>query len=254
MTYPARTPVMTVAVPLLLSLAYASLGSAQVRPMTRDTAPTRPAAMPMASSAAKMTSSPHRALAMAFGASIATFARVVNTDASQSQTVNVELARPAVIEMRRSFDQMTVHHQAQMATMGVAMRTPMTKDSAAAMSRPARRDSMTKPMSMPMPASSRRDSARLKPMTPPSPSDSTMSHPATMPMSTDSSRMTGMGDMQGQLAALEKHLGMLESEVNAPAPNAARVVEHTAEIMKICGDAMRMPSDSMGKPRAPGAP
>lgn len=63
-----------------------------------------------------------------------------------------------------------------------------------------------------------------------------------------------MGDMQGQLAALEKHLGMLESEVNAPAPNAARVVEHTAEIMKICGDAMRMPSDSMGKPRAPGAP
>ncbi len=205
----------------------------------------------MATGAAKMMSGPHHALAMAYGESLATFARALNADASQSQAVNVDLARPATIEMRRSFDQMTVHHQAQMANMSMAMRMPMIADSAAGMSRPARRDSMTSTM----PAHGRRDSARVKPMTSPMRSDSTMVRPMTMPMNTDSSRTTGMGDMQAQMVGLEKHLGMLETEVNSPTPDAARVIEHTAEILKICAAAKQLSSDPMmGKPRAPGTP
>jgi len=243
--------IVSAAAPLLLGLAHATLAGAQVRPVTRDTALTRPGAMPMANDAARMMSGPHHALAMAYGEALASFARAVNAEASKSQTVNVELARPATTEMRRSFEQMKVHHTAQMATSGMAMRTPMTADSAAGMTRPARRDSM----SMPMPAAGRRDSARVKPMTPPIRSDSTMSRPMNMPMGTDSSRMAGMGDMQAHMAAIEKHLGMLETEVNAPVPNTAQVIEHTAEILKICAAAMRMPSDPMmAKPRTPGSP
>ncbi len=245
------TRVLTVAVPLLLSMAHASLAGAQVRPAPRDTTPTPTGAMPMANGTATMMSGPHHALAMAYGESLATFARALNADASQSQAVNVDLARPATIEMRRSFDQMTVHHQAQMANMSMGMRMPMHTDSAAGMSRSVRRDSMTTTM----PARARRDSARVKPMAPPMRSDSTMVRPMTMPMNTDSSQHAGMGDMQAQMAALEKHLGMLETEVNSPAPNAARVIEHTAEILKICAAAMQKSSDPMmGKPRAPGAP
>ena len=244
------TRIVSVAVPMLLGMAHAALAGAQVRPTTPDTTMTRTGAMPMANGAAKMMSGPHHALAMAYGESLATFARAVNADATQSQTVNVELARPATLEMRRSFDQMKVHHTAQMASGGMAMRMPMNADSAAGMSRPARRDSMTKPMT----PGGRRDSARVKPMTPPIRSDSTMGHPMTLPMATDSSRTAGMGDMRAQMAAIETHLGMLETEVNAPAPNAAKVIEHTAEILKVRDAAMRMPSDPMSKPRAPGTP
>ena len=250
MKYRTGTRIAGVAVPLLLGMAHATLSGAQVRPTTRDTTPTRTVAMPMANGAAKTMSGPHHALAMAYGESLATFARAVNEDASQSQTVNVELARPATIEMRRSFDQMKMHHAAQMASGAMAMRMPMTADSAAGRPRPARRDSMTKPMT----AGGRRDSARVKPMTTPIRPDSTMVHPMTMPMAVDSSRTAGMAGMQAQMAAIEKHLGMLEAEVNAPAPNTAQVIEHTAEILKICAAAKQMAPDAMGKPRAPGTP
>ncbi len=248
MTYSTGTRIVSIALPLLFGMAHATLADAQVRPMTRDTTMTHPGSMPMANGAAAMMSGPHHALAMAYGESLATFARAVNADASQSHIVNVELARPATLEMRRSFEQMKVHHAAEMAPMGMAMRMPMSADSAAGM---MRRDSMMKPMTMPMPARGRRDSARVKPMTPPMRSDSTMAHPMTMPMAMDSSRMAGMGDMQAHMTALEKHLAMLESEVNAPAPDTAKVIEHTAEILKMCAAMMPMPSGQMGKPNTP---
>ena len=249
MNYHKGTRIVSIAAPLLLSMAHATLGGAQVRTTTRDTTLTGISAMPMANGAAKMMSGPHHALAMAHGESLAAFARAVNADATKSQIVNVELARPATIEMRRNLDQMKMHHTAQMAPLGMAMAMPMTADSAAGMMRPAGRDSMNRQM----PRNDRRNSAGVKPMTPPVRSDSTMGHSMTMPMGKDSSRMAGMGDMQAHMASLEKHLGMLETEVNATAPNAAQVIEHTAEIVKICGAAMGMPSDQMmGRPRAPG--
>ena len=251
MTYSADSRIVSIALPLLFGMAYTTLAGAQVRPMTRDSTPIPPGAMAMANGAATMMSGPHHALAMAYGESLATFARAVNVGASQSHTVNVELARPATLEMRRSFEQMKVHHAAQMAPTGVAMRMPMTADSAAGTTRPARRDSMTKPMTMPMPARGRRDSARVKPMTPPMRSDSTMSHPMTMPMAMDSSRMAGMGAMQAHMATIETHLAMLEAEVSAPAPDTAKVIEHTGEILKICAAMMPMPSGQMGKPNSP---
>jgi cytochrome c556 len=65
-----------------------------------------------------MMEGPHHVLAMAYRDNIATFARALRSQVDKSKTVNLDLARPAVSEMRRSFDQMKQHHQAQMSMMG----------------------------------------------------------------------------------------------------------------------------------------
>jgi hypothetical protein len=65
-----------------------------------------------------MMEGPHHVLAMAYRDNLATFARALQAQVTQSKTVNLDLARPAVAEMRRSFDQMKQHHQAQMTMMG----------------------------------------------------------------------------------------------------------------------------------------
>lgn len=43
-----------------------------------------------------------------------------------SKAVNLNLARPAAAEMRRSFDQMKQHHQAQMTMMGDSAKAAMS--------------------------------------------------------------------------------------------------------------------------------
>jgi len=63
-----------------------------------------------------------------------------------------------------------------------------------------------------------------------------------------------MGDMQRQLAGIEKHLVMLETAVNAPAPNTAKIIEQTSAILKVHDALIRMPSDPSGTPCAPGTP
>jgi hypothetical protein len=212
--------IASVALPLLLAIAHAPSADAQVRPTSRDTSMKPSSAMPAHAGMPGMMSGPHHALAMAYGENLATFARALNSDASRSNIVSTELARPATAEMRRSFDQMKLHHQSHMSTVGTTMRMPMTKDSAAAMTRPARSDSLT---------------ARSMPM----------------PMRTDSARPTKMGDMRAQMATIETHLALLETEVKATTPNAAKVIEHTAEILKVRDSAMRMPADSSRKAGPP---
>ena len=61
---------------------------------------------------------PHHVLAMAYRDNLVTFARALQKQVTQSKTVNLDLARPAATEMRRSFDQMKEHHQAQATMMG----------------------------------------------------------------------------------------------------------------------------------------
>jgi len=278
MKYRTGTRIASVSLPLLFGMASASLAGAQVRPIAADTMSTRIGAMRMADSADSMMTGPHHALAMAYGESLATFARVVNVEASRSPTINVELVRPATVEMRRSFEQMKMHHTAQMGTMSAMMQKPMSADSAAGMMRSSRRDSVASPMR----AGSRRSAARAKPMTPRMRPDSMrpdsmrpdsmrpdsmrpdsmrpasmLSRPMTvpMPMGYDSPNGAGMGDMASQMTSIEKHLAMLETEINASTPNSAQVIEHTAEIMKLCAAVMPKPTPPMmGKPRSPGTP
>ncbi len=72
-----------------------------------------------------MMGGPHQVLAMAYRDNLVTFAKALRGQVSPSKAVDTELARPAVIEMRRSFDQMRQHHQAHMATMSEHMDSSM---------------------------------------------------------------------------------------------------------------------------------
>ena len=65
-----------------------------------------------------MMDGPHHVLAMAYRDNLTTFARALQGQVTKSKSVNLDLARPAAAEMRRSFDQMKEHHQAQVSMMG----------------------------------------------------------------------------------------------------------------------------------------
>ena len=66
----------------------------------------------------QMMNDPHHVLAMAYRDNLATFARALRAQVNQGKSVNLDLARPAVAEMRRSLDQIRQHHQAHAGMMG----------------------------------------------------------------------------------------------------------------------------------------
>ncbi len=73
-----------------------------------------------------MANEPHHALAMAFHQNLAIFAKALHEQTARASSVNVEFARVAVAEMRRSFDQMKQHQQEYMQTMSAEMHTKMS--------------------------------------------------------------------------------------------------------------------------------
>ena len=102
---------------LLLSGATATV-MAQVPTPSPGKMPQHQAGMKHMPGMSTMTGAPHHVLAMAYRDNLVTFARALQAHVTPPKTVNPDLARPAVAEMRRSFDQMRQHHQAQMTTMG----------------------------------------------------------------------------------------------------------------------------------------
>lgn len=68
-----------------------------------------------------MMQEPHHVLAMAYKENLVNFAKALHHEASQAKPMNLEFAREAVAEMKRSFDQMQQHHQAHMKTMDMKM-------------------------------------------------------------------------------------------------------------------------------------
>ena len=74
---------------------------------------------------ASMPEGPHHVLAMAYGTNLATFAHALHDDVARTKKVNPDVAGPAVAEMRRSFDQMQQHHQAQASMMTDQMKSSM---------------------------------------------------------------------------------------------------------------------------------
>ncbi len=75
---------------------------------------------------AEMMREPHHLLAMAYRQNIKTFAQTLREQVGRSSAVNVEFARAAVSEIRRSFDEMERHHQEHMRTMSEEMRVRMS--------------------------------------------------------------------------------------------------------------------------------
>ena len=102
--------------------AATTAGMAQTRPDSAKKMPQHHVAKTMPQHPAEMMpgmmGGPHHVLAMAYRDNLVTFARALQKQVGHANTVNLDLARPAATEMRRSFDQMTQHHQAQMTMMG----------------------------------------------------------------------------------------------------------------------------------------
>lgn len=65
-----------------------------------------------------MMDGPHHVLAMAYRDNLMTFAKALQGQVTKTKSVNLDMARPAAAEMRRSFDQMKEHHLAQVSMMG----------------------------------------------------------------------------------------------------------------------------------------
>ena len=74
----------------------------------------------------KMASEPHHVLAMAYHQNLAAFAKALHEQATAAGPLNLDFARAAVSEMRRSFDQMKQHHQEHMKGMSTEMHTKMS--------------------------------------------------------------------------------------------------------------------------------
>ena len=195
-----RTQLMLPALAAFLALPVSGMATTGMA----QTGKPAPAAMPQHQDGMKakpgmggmggMMTGPHHALAMAYRDNLVTFTRAVQRQASGAKTIDLDLARPAVVEMRRSFDQMQLHHQAQMSMMGDDMKAKMGDDMKAKMG-----DDMKHPTS-----------ETKKPM------------------------MAMMQQMETHVTALNEHLSALESEVNASVPSPKSVSTHTAEILKHC--------------------
>lgn len=72
-----------------------------------------------------MMNEPHHALAMAYMQNIGVFAKTLHHQAAGSSPLNVQFARAAVAEIKRSLDQMEEHHQEHMKMMSEEMRSHM---------------------------------------------------------------------------------------------------------------------------------
>jgi len=74
----------------------------------------------------KMMQEPHLVLAMAYHQNLTAFAKALREQTALATSVNVEFARAAVAEMRRSFDHIQQHHQEHMQTMSADMQAKMS--------------------------------------------------------------------------------------------------------------------------------
>lgn len=73
----------------------------------------------------KMANEPHHILAMAHHQNVLIFAQALRDQTHGASSVNVDFARDAVAEMRRSCDHMKKHHKAHTGTMTAEMRSSM---------------------------------------------------------------------------------------------------------------------------------
>jgi cytochrome c556 len=110
----------------LLMCGATATGMAQVPTPSPGNMPQQQDSMKRMQGMSGMMEGPHHVLAMAYRDNLATFARALQEQVTKSKTVNLDLARPAVAEMMRSFDQMKQHHQAQMTMMGDQTKPSMS--------------------------------------------------------------------------------------------------------------------------------
>jgi hypothetical protein len=119
--------------PVLMALILGAFGAATAASMVDDAAP-KPKSAAMKGMKAMthdhqdhlmMANEPHHLLAMAYHQNLMTFAKALHEQTAQATTVDVEFARTAEKEMRRSFAEMKLHHEGHVMTMSAAMQAKM---------------------------------------------------------------------------------------------------------------------------------
>lgn len=109
----------------VLMIGTAATGRAQTPMPSHDKMSQHPEGMKDRHGMSGMMEGPHHVLAMAYRDNLTTFARALQGQVTHSKSVDLDMARPAVAEMTRSFDQMKQHHVAQMKMMG-EQKAPMS--------------------------------------------------------------------------------------------------------------------------------
>jgi hypothetical protein len=117
--------IFTILMTLTLCVFSAAVATAQKSPTTPPTAAqaTTPSKDAMAHDQMMMSTEPNYVLATAYHQSMLVFAKALNHQAVGASPVNVEFARDAVTEMRRSFDKMKKYNEEYMETISAEVRT-----------------------------------------------------------------------------------------------------------------------------------
>jgi hypothetical protein len=110
---------------LSLSVLGATVAAAQT-PATPATTPQATTQSKMAHDQMMMANEPNCVLATAYHQSLLVFAKALNQQTVGTTPMNVEFARDAVTEMRRSFDMMKKYNEEYMETVSAEVRTTMT--------------------------------------------------------------------------------------------------------------------------------
>lgn len=113
----------TISMTLALGVAGAMAGATGQSPSAKK--PAMHDKMDMAHGPMMMAIEPHHVLAMAYHQNLAAFAKALHDQTAPAGPLNVDFARAAVSEMRRSFVQMKQHHQEHMQGMSADMRAKM---------------------------------------------------------------------------------------------------------------------------------
>jgi polyhydroxyalkanoate synthesis regulator phasin len=111
-------------IPIILTLGALS-ATAATQEVAGSTSKPAMGKMEMSHDHMMMAGEPHHVLAMAYHQNLAAFAKALYEQAASAGPLNLDFARTAVSEMRRSFDQMKQHHQEHMAGMSAEMHAKM---------------------------------------------------------------------------------------------------------------------------------
>ncbi len=111
----------TVGVLVLLLFGAATNGMGQTRPTPAGQTSRRQTNMAPLES---LPGGSHHAQVLAYRDTLATLARTLEGQVRGAKTVNLDLVRPEVAEMRRRLDQILEHHQAQITMIGDQAKPP----------------------------------------------------------------------------------------------------------------------------------
>ena len=115
-----RVTLTTIAVTILMVSGAAAISQQEhsgMPPSTQQSQDTMPQHQHGMMDMSAMMQEPHHVLAMAYKDNLMNFAKALHHEASQTKPMNLEFAREAVTEMKRSFGKMQQHHQDHMKTM-----------------------------------------------------------------------------------------------------------------------------------------